>query len=425
MLLQKTPFIKVFVLISLLSFFPTWSYAQNANGGDPKEQVLQAFYPYRQGVPQIEGVTPGMTINKDNFQVAEKVLPPELLWVVQAGDMEINVQETTDFPVREEFVTATIEHFAQAQPENNGNIKNYSLGLPFPVLDPADSQAGLKAAWNFRYRDLGDNMQTQGMITLINNSGKVERSVEARYARLYGMHRLNPEQNVPEWEAENIWWKEHTMALRPMDLEGSQLLTVHSATDTIPHEKWAYNPQSRRTRKVVHNLYETSFGLNFLIEDHSGFNGHIGDHSWRYLGEQIALVPGFLKGTPPASGGKNNWYPANPWELRKVVVVDVTPKDSNHPYGKRRFYIDRQTFSVLYGFVYDREGNHWRTLFHCFANPKFDPENANVGVPLHVGNTWVDYKTNYASVWIENKMLINKLVLPKMFTVKEMMRIGK
>jgi hypothetical protein len=425
MRLGKAASAGIFVIISLLGFLPLQVKAQNSTDGNLQEKVLEVFYPYRQGAPQVDGITPGTTINQTNFQVAEKVLPPEILRVVEAGDLEITVQETTDFPLREEFVSASVEHFGQVQLGEDGELKNYTKGLPFPILEGTDRQVGLKAAWNFRLRDLGDTMQNQGVLHSINNSGGIERSVETRYARMYGMHRLNPDLNVPEWEKEGIWWKDWVITLRPQDLEGAQLLTVHPDIDSVAHEKWAYDPRSRRTRKVVHNVYENSMGLNFMVEDYSGFNGYIYVHTWNYQGEQIALVPGFLKGERPTTGGKNNWYPMVPWELRKVVIMEVTPKDSSHPYGKRRFYIDRQTFSVLYAFVYDHDGNHWRTLFHCFGNPQFDSENANTGVPLHIGNIWVDYHTNHASVWVSDKMLVNKPLPPKMFTVKELMRRGK
>src|SRR5258705_12770730 len=77
--------------------------AQTENG-NLKEQLLQVFHPYGQGGPKVDGIMPGMKLTKDNFQVAEKVLPPELLRVVQAGDMEITVQETSDFPLLEDYI---------------------------------------------------------------------------------------------------------------------------------------------------------------------------------------------------------------------------------------------------------------------------------------------------------------------------------
>jgi hypothetical protein len=422
MRLRKAFFLKALVGLAMLCAWPASAQVQN---GNLKEELLAVFHPYRQGGPKAEGITPGMKITKENYQVAEKVLPPEILRVVQIGDLEITVQETSDLPLHQDYIAASVEHFGQAQIGEDGNLKNYTKGLPFPLLDPADSQAGLKAAWNFRYRYMGSSVQTLGTLRSVNNSGGIERSVETRYARLYGMHRVGSNGNVPEWEQEDTWWREHSIVLRPQDLEGAQRLTFHHDADTTQNAGWVYDPQSRRTREVVDNLLETSFGLNFLVEDHSGFNGYIREHTWQYVGEQVVLVPGILKGKQPTLGGKNNWYLTVPWELRRVVILEATPKNSNHPYGKRRFYIDRQLFSAFYVFVYDYDGAHWRTLFHCFGDPTFDPKNADVGVPLHMGNIWVDYKSNRAAVWTADEVLVSKPLPPTMFTVKEMVRKGK
>jgi hypothetical protein len=380
MLLRKIAPPGVFVLTSLLALLPVGAPAQDGNlqDGNLREELLRVFHPYRQGAPQVEGITPGTKITKDNYQIAEKVLPPELLRVVQAGDLEITVQETTDVPLHAEYISATIEHLGQAQIGEDGELKNYTSGLPFPLLDPSDPQAGLKAAWDFRYRYMGDSLQTLGTLRSVNGAGAVEKSVETRYARLYGMHRPNPDRNVPEWEQEGTWWREYSIVLRPQDLEGSQRLTFHHDADTSDDAAWVYDPQTRRTRDIVYNHLETNFGLNFLVEDQGGFNGYLHAHTWRYLGEQVTLVQGILKGAQVTLGGKNNWYPLIPWELRRVVILEATPKDSNHPYSKRRLYIDRQLYTILYAFIYDREGTHWRTLIQCLADPKFDPENDQV-----------------------------------------------
>ena len=413
------------VLIACLSLsvwvLGTGAYAQNGTA-----DALAGFHPYRGGKPQAEGISPGMTINQDNVGLAEAVLAPEIVRIVQAGDFSITVQDTIDFPALEDYIQASVQHAGSVQLGADGQISGYVAGLPFPMLDPADPQAGVKAAWNFRYRYLGDTVLTQGMLRSINNSGNTERGVDTLYVRRYGMHRLKAEDNVPEWEKEGTWYREHSIVLSPQDLEGAQRLSLHYADDTAAQKGWVYDPQSRRTRSVVVNLHETSFGLNFLVEDHSGFNGYIHEHDWAFIGEQIALVPGFLEGTPPDYADKNGWYPQGAWELRQVVIVDATPKDAGHPYGKRRFYFDRQTFSILLAFVYDREGQHWRTLFHSFGRPEFDPDNKHAeGAPLHLGNSWVDYKSNSAAVWAADEFLVNQPIKPRRFTVKEMVRRGK
>src|SRR5688572_30012961 len=100
-----------------------------------REKILAGFYPYRQTAPQVAGVTPGMTINKDNAQVAAPVLPPEVFNVVQSGDLEITVQATTDLPVSEEYIQATLTHAGQVSFGSDGVLQNYVAGLPFPLID--------------------------------------------------------------------------------------------------------------------------------------------------------------------------------------------------------------------------------------------------------------------------------------------------
>ena len=245
--------------------------------------------------------------------------------MVQAGDFEIRVQETTDTPLFTGYVAASARNVGQVQLGADGRLENYTSGQPFPVLDVSDPQAGVKAAWNYRYRYMGDSLMTQGVLRSINSSGRVERSVDTDYARLYGMHRLDPADNVEKWQKEGTWWREHSVVLQPQDLEGAQSLSFHYDDDSTERKVWAYDPRSRRTRSIASNVLETSFGLNFLIEDHAGFQGYIRDHSWNYLGEQVVLIPGIVKGQAPEDfGGKGNWYPQIPWELRRVHVVEAT-----------------------------------------------------------------------------------------------------
>ena len=58
------------------------------------------------------------------------------------------------------------------------------------------------------------------------------------------------------------------------------------------------------------------------------FIGYLHEYNWTYKGEQTLLVPGFLQAERLTFSGKNNWYPDTPWELRQVVVLESTPKES-------------------------------------------------------------------------------------------------
>ncbi len=389
------------------------------------EKILAEFYPYRQGAPQVEGITPGMTINKNNAQVAAAVLPPEVLKVVQAGDLEITVQATTDLPVREEYINATVAHAAQVAIEPDGTLSNYVSGLPFPLLDPADPQAGLKLGWNLRYRDRADISQSWGTTSLLNSSGNVERSSSSLYTRMYGMYRPDPERNISQWAENGVLYKDYSITLRPTDVEGAQSMGIRHNQDTKEDDRWIYDPKTRRTRKIVYNPYDAFSGLTFLSEEFSGFEGHVYAYDWRFVEDKVVLAPGVVKGEAVHLGSTCNCYPVDPWELRWVRVVDMIPRVANHPYGRRRLYVDRQHYSPLFSVIFDKEDQHWRTFFFSFGHPDYSTLNRGLRVPMFVGNSWVDYKTGRATVWIPSKNIYNRPLPAQFFSVGAMMRQGK
>lgn len=388
------------------------------------EKILAVFHPYRQGLPRVEGITPGMRIDQTNFQVAQEVLPPEILKYLQAGDFAITVQETTDLPPREEYINATLEHYAQVELEN-GELKNYVAGLPFPLIDPQDPKAGEKVSWNYRYRDRGETMQYWPTESLLTGSGSVERSFKFYVAHRYGTHRPRPDANIAAWEKKGIFYKRYVRFLAPLDMEGSQVLSNLHDKDTVVHEQWAYDPKTRRTRKVVYNPYQASGDMDYLVEDWNGFNGYIHVYEWKHLGGKIVLAPGFIKTAEPKLGGKGNWYPVDPWELRKVVVIEAIPKESHPTYSRRVMYIDLQTHWILYSLAFNRKGEHFRTFFMMYGDPEFSPENQGIRIPILVAQSSIDYHTEHAGLFMTHKTIYNQPLKEKMFETGSLMRQGK
>ena len=414
-----------FFIVLPLWFFglaPNTVFAQDALR---KEKTLAEFYPYRQGSLQVEGITPGVTINTSNAQVATDVLPPEVLKAVQAGDFEITVQPTTDVPLREEYIAATVEHADTAMLGTDGLLQHYTAGLPFPVLDPQDPQAGLKLGWNLRYRDRADISQSWGTTSLLNNTGGVIRSSSSLYMRMYGMHRPDAVRNISEWADQGILYKDYSITFRPTDSEGTQTMGIRYNQDTLGDDRWLYDPKTRRTRKIVYNPYDAFQGLTFLSEEFSGFEGHVSAYDWQFVEDKIILAPGILRGEAVRMGGKCQCYPTDPWELRWVHVVDAVPRVPNHPYGRRRLYVDRQMYSPLFSVIYDKDGQHWRTFFFSFGHPDSNPHSRGVRVPMFVGNSWIDYKAERATVWIPSRNIYNRPLPVHSFTVGAMMRQGK
>ena len=416
---RKFDTLLLILFIAVLSPTRGWAEADSL-----QEQFEAVFFPYRHGTPAVEGVTPGMTIDKNNAHVATEVLPPELLDHLAAGEFTITVQETTDTPLRKAYIEATMQNYGKAV-VGEAELQNYVAGLPFPFLDTADPQAGLKGGWNFRYRDRGENVQYWPTNEHRTGSGAVERAESFYIVMQFGAGQLNTEGAL-EGENGEIYSKRYMRFLSPADAEGQQILSFTYGNEAHLDDQWLYDPKTRRTRKVIYNPYQAPGNGQLLSEDTSGFNGYTHVYDWTYLGEKIVLAPSPIKSANATLGGKGNWYPQDPWELRKAIVLEAKSPESHPVYSRRMLYLDAQTYANLYTFAYDYEGKHKRTFLQVYFHPQFDPWNNEVWLPQLAAQLSIDYQQDRASIFQTHKVVYNADINEnRWFSVMGLMLYGK
>ncbi len=414
------------------------SHERNANQAVAQaasfaDLVAQRFFPYRDGPPQVEGIRPGAALSLENWQLAERLLPPEILGAVRDGELTILVQETSDVPVSPEYIEATLAHAQRVSLDETGQVIQYQAGLPFPLLDPADPQAGLKAAWNARYADKGNTVQRWESLQLRNSAGDYQFGFSFFYAQAYGMHRANAQQDIPDWVAHHILSKEFMQVFLPVP--GSfhpHLGLVHLRywPDDDAHQilQWYITEASppRRTRALLTLAYDpeaSAWKFPMLYEDFAGFSVHT--YHWRFIASTVVLAPGFVQGDQALFGSRRVGYPLDPWELRTAYVVEAMPRRERHPYGRKVFFFDQQTFAPLYMLMYDREGKHWRTAFFSYANPQFYPGAKAVRVPILIGRSWIDFTAQRITVAMVEEAKYNEPLSPDFFSLANMMRKSK
>ena len=161
------------------------------------------------------------------------------------------------------------------------------------------------------------------------------------------------------------------------------------------------------------------------MEDRSGFGGYIYAYEWKYLGEQVLLVPGAIQADESTWGGRGNWYPMDPWELRRMVVVEARPKGTHPVYSRRVLYIDAQIWVTSYAFTYDLAGNHKRTFLMVYRHPQFNPRKQEVWIPQIATQASIDYQRERASIFQTHKVLYNQPLNPHRFTLAGLMLQGK
>jgi len=391
------------ILFSLIGL--SWS---TVHAETPATVIQRMFHPYAGEKPSAAGLAPGTMVSKDSWEAAQDYLPPEILDKVKAGELAFAVQDTTDLPVSEAYIEATKKHAEQVKISADGELEGYVSGLPFPVLDPADPQAGLKAAWNLRHRDFGDSMQVWNTFRIVPESGSADREMENYYVIAYGMHRPQTDGGNPnKWEKDGVLYKEFYHILTPFDLKNTISLKHRYVRDQANDDNWTYTPASRKIRKVIVKHEDALYDSGYLNEDGFGFWGYVRSYTWKFLGARRLLAPVGIKAVSTTYGGRGNWYPVDLWELREMLVLEGTPKTSDHPYSKRVLYIDQQMFAPVYTLLYDQQGKHDKTLFELYGNPKYNPGNEQVRVPLWVGETMIDHQSNVAAITTITKVVYN------------------
>jgi Protein of unknown function (DUF1329) len=222
----------------------------------------------------------------------------------------------------------------------------------------------------------------------------VMREIEFYYAVAYGMHR--DDESANRWKKDGILFKEFYQCLAPFDLKNVMNLKYRHDDDRDGDIDWVYSPQDRRVRKLVIPLDQPTMGSEFLYEDFFGFSGYVHAHDWKFLGRKTVLAPvGVRSATAAFTTGS---YPADAWQPRKMLVLESTPKDPGHPYGRRILYVDEQMGVSSYVLIYDKQGNHYKTLFTVYGDPAFSPGNERVRVPVWLGNSVINHATGRTTI---------------------------
>lgn len=410
------------VCAAILALGPAASGQQEVT----EEDIQEAFYPYRDGFPEVPGIRPGMVINKENVEAAEGLIPQEEIEYLKQGWFEIQVEQTHDTPLHPNYIEATRKHAGQAKIGPNGELLNHVTGLPFPKIDPDDPQAGIKAAWNYAYHYWGDQISTEWEWKWINSKGEVTRNVHGTVNTLYSKHRyvVPPAELTPN--PRNYFWADHFWISDPYDLKDWQFLVVRFKEDAKDDDTWFYVPQLRRVKRSTTSIRTDSLlGSTWTYDDFHGYNGHTVGFDWKFVGEKVMLAPVGATGTNCKYGGHNNWYPLPPWQLRKVVILERYAKDPNYPFKLWRMYLDKQTYVMYATEQYDAKGVHWKTVRCLWADPDAHlPINKGKGTPMWIGIVGVDYQKMACSTVDQYKSITNEPMSFEEWTV-EYMRAGR
>lgn len=427
-----------YVTLGLMLLVPAAAGAQTEN------DLQESFFPYRNGMPQHPFAKAGVVLTSENVDQARDVLDSLTYEFIKSGGVTLTIGETQDVTFDETYIAATRATLGQVKLSDKiGEFTGYAGGRPF-IKDPetSDPRAGEKIALNWKY----DNQWVDGataypMYWTFRNmaTGKIERTLKTRVAFLNHKHRtVHPPVDLAG-NPGDIYRTLYLSISEPFDVRNTQLL-IHSFDTDLRQQGWLYLGFQRRVRRLSTGQTTDSFlGTDFMIEDFTGYNALIKDYDWNYKETRNMLVPIYRHNDVPlmergkeADGFRfvaweeGGCFPKATFQLRKVYVMEASPKDKNHPLSKRIYYVDAQTTMAMIEHLYDRKGDLWKYFLIGASDSDYHhPKNKGTHTAVVDIALMRDLQANHCTELVFKTLLDPNITPPSFFTVQNMRSKGR
>jgi hypothetical protein len=418
-------------------------------GAEPftEDDINRSFYPYKDWTPTAEGFTPGMVIDQSNADQFQAIMDEALFKFVKEGWVTIRTAETTDFPLSDDYVNATRQFSAAVTLNEDGTLSNFVAGRAYPQEPQADDPlAGQKLVWNYQYGfNSGDSETIYPFWWTFRNvdTGKIERTLKFEWHFLNFTHRVTFDPK-PAFEENpgDVYRGIYSMVKEPFDLANTQLLIHRYQSDTKRDDAWLYVGFQRRVRRLAAGQITDAFlGSDLMIEDFEGYNGRVTDYNWEFGGTRNLLLPFYyhnqmeLANVPEDDPdgyrfidveGKGNCFPKVTYQLRKTFTLIGTPKDPNHPIGKRVINLDAQTMTMASLVTYDRKGDMWKwfPIGKAHSDHHLDI-NKGKGVALDDYAVLIDIQANHCTTLQFKSQVTDEGNEPRVFSVQNLRKEGQ
>ncbi|WP_275629634.1 DUF1329 domain-containing protein [Pseudomonas sp. 273] len=232
--------------------------------------------------------------------------------------------------------------------------------VPFPL-----PKSGIEVMWNYKLRYMAKGRRAQISFLMREKGGSLTEVKQWAY-EYYPWN--DPAVKSPA-DTGGIEAKLLYDVLSPSSRAGEMYL-VHAYLDK-PQDSWIYFPGQRRVRLAPSFAYDNPIAGSdslYFVDQINMFTGALDRYDFKLVGKKEMLVPyNSYKLVDKANkyeqliGQDYLNRDAQRYEKHRVWVVEATVKaDKRHSFAKRVFFIDEDSWSLLYVDMYDAKGNLWR-----------------------------------------------------------------
>ena len=315
--------------------------AVRAAGGLDAGQGLRRSVPERQG-------RSSPSPRRTPTQYKDKLTPGTLAMLNKYDNFKMPVYETRRTACYPQSVYDEVKSMATKIELQGFGITGGRSYVPFPI-----PKNGLEAIWNHQQRYLGGGVDRDYNSFPVRGNGDFYK-VGAHEYRIFNANLDQPQDNLLLAFLSSF--------TAPATLEGTVFL-VHEPLDQVKQTRsaWIYNAGQRRVRRapdLVVRQRQRRHGRHAHVTDQfDAWNGAPDRYDWKLVGKKEIYIPynAYKLANKALKYDKDIIRKNTPnsdlmrYELHRVWEVEGTLKaGSKHIYGKRVFYLDEDTWTVVY-----------------------------------------------------------------------------
>jgi hypothetical protein len=327
---------------------------------------------------------PKFSITKDNVaQYKDKLPAGAVAMLNKYAGLRMDVYPTHRTAALPKEITDKVkEQATKVETQGFGLANVGGSTTPFP-----EPKSGLEVMWNHLVRYLGGGFERQYASFPVRSNGS-NFQVTTLERRIFAQNMDHPEPN------RLLYFM--TSVLAPATLSGNVYL-VHEPLDQVKEkrEAWIYNAGQRRVRRAPDLAYDAitdgNEGMRF-VDQYDAFSGAPDRFDFKLVGKKEIYVP--YNAYKLASHSVKYDQLIKPgsvspdfmrYELHRVWVVDATLKPGQkHSFSRRTFYVDEDSWTVLWEDAYDSRGELWRVGVHPVI------QLYDIGVTMYAANMYHD-----------------------------------
>ncbi len=256
-------------------------------------------------------------------------------------------------------IEMTRKYAGQSKVGASGELLDWVSGVPFP-----HAKTGIEMAHNYRCRNYGDSYYSKEKGYIIDGRLKYDMDMEIENNINFFSGRTDVPP-VPEYpnNPKNIWRAFQMLQLAPPETRNMRIMEISYKDRMKPYDSWFWMPSIRRIRRrSTTERQDAQGGADFCGFDNLGWDGPVQINSYKYLGQQDLLLVRHNDSTKLEHVPGGCLWLGTQRERVKAHVIEAVNQDPNFLYTKMVWYLDPETWNILYSDRYDRRGKLWKVM---------------------------------------------------------------